>query len=334
MGTEKMTNPKAYVTRLIPEEGLEMVKGFCEAEVWEEELPPPREVLLEKIREIDGLLCLLTEKVDSELMDAAPKLRVVSNMAVGYDNIDVAEATRRGIVVGNTPGVLTDTTADLAFALMMAAARRIVEGMDYVRAGKWKTWGPKLLLGRDVHRATLGIIGLGRIGSAVAKRAKGFDMRILYYDINRRQDLEKEWGIEYADLDTLLSEADFVTVHTILSPETYHLISEREFKLMKKTAILINAARGPIVDPKALYEALRDGEIAYAALDVTEPEPIPPDDPLLTLDNIIVVPHIGSASIATRTKMATMAAENLIAGLKGEMPPYCVNPEALEKIRS
>jgi len=326
-----MIKPKVYVTRLIPERGLEMVREFCEARVWEGELPPPRDVLLKEVREIEGLLCLLTDKVDAELMDAAPRLKVVSNMAVGYDNIDVAEATKRGIVVGNTPGVLTDTTADLAFALLMAAARRVVEGDRFVRAGKWKTWGPKLLLGRDVHGATLGIIGLGRIGSAVAKRARGFDMRIFYYDIRRCEDLEKEWGIEYVDLDTLLAESDFVTVHTILSPETYHLIGERELKLMKKTAILVNAARGPLVDPKALYRALKEGEIAYAALDVTEPEPLPPDDPLLELENVIVVPHIGSASIATRTKMATMAAENLIAGLKGEVPPHCVNPEVFKK---
>lgn len=308
-----------------------MVRESCEARVWEGELPPPRDVLLKEVGEVEGLLCLLTEKVDAELMDAAPKLKVVSNMAVGYDNIDVAEATKRGIVVGNTPGVLTDTTADLAFALLMAGARRIVEGNDFVRAGKWKTWGPKLLLGRDVHGATLGIIGLGRIGSAVAKRARGFDMRILYYSRHRHRDLEEGLGIEYADLDTLLAESDFVTIHTVLSPETYHLIGERELKLMKDTAILVNSARGPIVDPKALYKALKEGEIAYAALDVTEPEPIPLDDPLLELENIIVVPHIGSASIATRTKMATMAAENLIAGLKGEMPPHCVNPEAFER---
>jgi len=326
-----MGKPKVYVTRLIPEEGLEMVREFCDAEVWEGELPPPREVLLEKVRDIEGLLCLLTDKVDAELMDAAPKLKVVSNYAVGYDNIDVAEATKRGIIVGNTPGVLTDTTADLAFALLMAAARRIVEADKFVRAGKWKTWGPRLFLGRDVHGATLGIIGFGRIGKAVAKRAMGFGMRILYYDIRRSEDLEKEWGVEYTDMDTLLRESDFVTIHTILSPETYHLISDREFKLMKKTAILVNAARGPIVDPKALYRALTEGEIAYAALDVTEPEPIPPDDPLLELDNIIIVPHIGSASYATRAKMATMAAENLIAGLKGEMPPNPVNPEVFEK---
>ncbi len=326
-----MAKPKVYVTRIIPEEGLKMVREFAETKVWEGELPPPREVILEEVKEIDGLLCLLTDKIDAEVMDAAPKLKVISNYAVGYDNIDIAEATKRGIIVGNTPGVLTDTTADLAFALLMAAARRIVEGDKFVRAGKWKTWGPTLLLGRDIHGATLGIIGLGRIGSTVAKRAKGFDMRILYYDIRRREDLEKELGVEYVDLDTLLAESDFVTIHTILSPETYHLIGEREFKLMKKTAILINAARGPIVDPKALYKALTEGEIAYAALDVTEPEPIPSDDPLLTLDNIIIVPHIGSASYATRAKMATMAAENLIAGLKGEMPPNPVNPEALGK---
>ena len=326
-----MTKPKVYVTRLIPERGLEMVKEFCEARVWEGELPPPRDVLLKEVREIEGLLCLLTEQVDAELMDAAPKLKVVSNMAVGYDNIDVAEAMQRGIVVGNTPGVLTDTTADLAFALLMAAARRIVEGDRFVRAGKWKTWGPKLLLGHDIHGATLGIIGLGRIGQAIARRARGFDMRILYYSSHRHRDLEEKLGVEYADLDTLLAESDFVTIHTILSPETYHLIGERELKLMKKTAMLVNAARGPLVDPKALYRALKEGEIAYAALDVTEPEPIPLDDPLLKLENIIVVPHIGSASIATRTKMATMAAENLIAGLKGEMPPHCVNPEVFEK---
>jgi glyoxylate reductase len=323
--------PKVYVTRLIPDEGLNMVKDFCDAEVWEGELPPPKEVIIEKVRDVEGLLCLLTDKIDAEVMDAAPKLRVISNYAVGFDNIEVEEATKRGIIVGNTPGVLTDTTADFAFALLMAAARRVVEGVDYVRAGKWKTWGPKLLLGHDIHGSTLGIIGLGRIGGAVARRARGFDMRILYYDIRRREDLEEELGVEYADLETVLKEADFVTLHTTLTPETYHLIGLRELKLMKKTAILINTSRGPVVDPKALYEALKDGEIAYAALDVTEPEPIQVDDPLLTLDNIIIVPHMASASRSTRGKMAVMAAENLIAGLKGEMPPNPVNPEVFKE---
>jgi len=319
--------PKVYVTRLIPKRGLEMVREVCETRVWEGELPPPREVLLEEVREIEGLLCLLTDRVDAELLDAAPNLKVVSNMAVGFDNIDVAECTQRGIPVGNTPGVLTDTTADFAFALLMAAARRIVEADHFVREGRWKTWGPTLLLGHDVHGATLGIIGFGRIGQAVARRARGFDMRILYYDIVRRQELEEEMGVEYTDMDTLLRESDFVTLHTILSPETHHLIGERELRLMKRTAILINTARGPIVDPKALYQALKEGWIAYAALDVTEPEPIPLDDPLLTLDNLVIAPHIASASHATRTRMATMAAANLIAGLRGERLPNCVNPE-------
>jgi glyoxylate reductase len=323
--------PDVYITRLIPEKGLEMVREVCETRVWKGELPPPREVLLDEVREIEGLLCLLTDKVDAELLDAAPKLKVVSNMAVGFDNIHVAECTKRGIPVGNTPGVLTDTTADLAFALLMVAARRIVEGDRFVREGRWKTWGPTLLLGYDIHGATLGIIGFGRIGQAVARRAEGFDMRILYYDIIRREELEEEMEIEYADIESLLRESDFVTLHTILSPETHHLIGERELKLMKETAILINSARGPIVDPKALYRALKEGWIAYAALDVTEPEPISMDDPLLTLDNLVIVPHLGSASHATRTKMATMAAANLIAGLKGERFPHCVNPEVYEK---
>lgn len=319
--------PKVFVSRIIPDQGLDLVKEFCNAEIWEDELPPPREALLSKVKDVEGLLCLLTDKVDAELLDNAPNLKVVSNYAVGFDNIDVPECTKRGIPVGNTPGVLTDTTADLTWALLMAAARRIVEGVDYVRAGRWKTWGPMLLLGRDVHGATLGIIGLGRIGSAVARRARGFDMRVLYYSRHRHHDLEEELGIEYADLDTLLAESDFVTIHTILSPETYHLIGEREFQLMKETAVLVNAARGPIVDPEALYKALKEGQIAYAALDVTEPEPINMDSPLLELDNIIIVPHIGSASYATRGKMAEMAARNLIAGLKGERLPNCVNPE-------
>ena len=319
--------PKVFVSRPIPAQGLDLVKESCDAEIWEGELPPPRDVLLSKVKDIEGLFCLLTERVDAELLDNAPNLKVVSNMAVGFDNIDAAECTTRGIPVGNTPGVLTDTTADLAWALLMAGARRIVEGMDYVRARKWKTWGPMLLMGQDVYGATLGIIGLGRIGATVAKRATGFDMRILYYDVRRREDLETEWELEYVDLDTLLRESDFVTIHTILSPETHHLIGEREFQLMKETAVLVNAARGPIVDPEALHKALKEGQIAYAALDVTEPEPINMDNPLLELDNIIIVPHIGSASYATRGKMAEMAACNLIAGVKGERLPTCVNPE-------
>lgn len=319
--------PRVYVTRILPEKAWEMIEGFCEAEVWEEELPPPREVLFEKVKEIEGLLCLLTDEIDAPLMDRAPRLKVISNCAVGYDNIDVEAATERGIIVGNTPGVLTETTADLTFALLMATARRIPEATRFVRAGKWKTWGLTLLLGRDIYGATLGIVGMGRIGSAVAKRAVGFDMKILYYDVARREDLEERLGVTFTDLETLLRESDFVTLHVPLTEETHHLIGRKELEMMKPTAILSNTSRGPIVDQGALYDALKSGQIAAVGLDVTDPEPISPDDPLLSLDNCVVLPHIGSASIATRTKMATMATENLIAGLKGEMPPNAVNPE-------
>ncbi|MER3545657.1 MAG: D-glycerate dehydrogenase [Chloroflexota bacterium] len=323
--------PVVFITRRIPDQGLLLILGQCQAEVWPEETPPPREVLLEKVRQCDGLLSLLTDKIDVTLMDNAPRLRVVSNMAVGFDNIDVAAATERGILVGNTPEVLTDTTADFAFALLMATARRIGEAIDYVRAGKWKTWGPMLLLGQDVHGATLGLIGLGRIGSAVARRAQGFNMRVLYYDVVRRQDLEQQMGIIYTDLDTLLAESDFVSLHAPLTPQTRHIINADSLRKMKPTAILINTARGPLVDSQALYEALRDGVIAYAGLDVTDPEPIPMDDPLLTLPNCLIVPHIASASVATRGKMAELAARNLLAGLRGEVLPTHLNPEALAR---
>lgn len=323
--------PRVYVTRILPEKAWEMIEGFCEAEVWEEELPPPREVLFEKVKEIEGLLCLLTDEIDAPLMDRAPRLKVISNCAVGYDNIDVQAATKRGIIVGNTPGVLTETTADLTFALLMATARRIPEATRFVRAGKWKTWGLTLLLGRDIYGATLGIVGMGRIGSVVAKRATGFGMKILYYDVARREDLEERLGVTFTDLETLLRESDFVTLHVPLTEETHHLIGRKELEMMKPTAILINTSRGPIVDQGVLYDALKSGQIAAVGLDVTDPEPISPDDPLLSLDNCVVLPHIGSASIATRTKMATMAAENLIAGLKGEMPPNAVNPEVFSR---
>jgi glyoxylate reductase len=305
------------------------VEAFCQADVWEEELPPPRAVILERVKDVDGLLSLLTDEIDAEVMAAAgPSLKVISNYAVGFDNIDVEAATQRGIPVGNTPGVLTDTTADFAFALLMAAARRIVEGDNYVRDGRWKTWGPRLLLGQDVTGATLGVVGFGRIGKGMAKRAQGFDMRIMYADPLCEDDpYAAEIGAQCVDLETLLRSADFVSVHVPLNEETHHLIDAQALAQMKPTAVLINTARGPVVDPDALFAALKAGTIRYAALDVTEPEPIPADSPLLTLDNIIVVPHIASASVATRGKMARMAAANLIAGLKGERLPNCVNPE-------
>lgn len=323
--------PKVFITRMLPQKALDLILPACDAEVWQDELPPPRELLLQKARDLDGLLSLLTDKVDTTLMDSAPNLKVVSNCAVGFDNIDVPAATQRGIAVGNTPGVLTETTADFAFALMMAAARRLVEGDRYTREGKWKTWGLTVLLGQDVYGATLGLVGLGRIGAAMAKRARGFDMRVLYYDPTRHEDLEKQFGITYTDLENLVRESDFVSVHTPLTNETRHLVNADLLHKMKKTAILINTARGPIVDQAALYAALRDGIIAGAALDVTDPEPIPQTEPLLTLDNCIIAPHIASASVTTRTKMSLMAAENLLAGLRGEKLPNPVNPEVKQK---
>ncbi|MCF6097121.1 D-glycerate dehydrogenase [Thermovorax subterraneus] len=321
---------KVFVTRIIPEEGLNILREMADIKVWQEELPPPREVLLKEVEEVDGLLSLLTDKIDAELMDRAKKLKIVSNYAVGYDNIDLEEATKRGIMVTNTPGVLTETTADLTFALLMATARRIVEGDKFVRAGKWKTWGPMLLLGQDIYGATLGLIGLGRIGYAVAKRAKGFDMKVMYYDQVRNEKAEQELGLEFVTLEKLLKESDFVSIHVPLTPQTRHLINEKTLSLMKKNAILINTARGPIVDEKALYEALVNNRIAGAGLDVMDPEPPSMDNPLLRLDNVVLLPHIGSASVATRTKMAIMAAENLVAGLKGEIPPNLVNKDVLK----
>jgi glyoxylate reductase len=323
--------PRVFVSRMIPDEGLNLIRAECEMDLWQGELPPPHDVLLAQVRDKDGLLSLLTDKIDSALMDMNPRLKVVSNMAVGYDNIDIKAATERGLPVGNTPGVLTDTTADFAFTLLMAAARRVVEGADYARAGKWKTWGPKLLTGQDVHGATLGIVGFGRIGQGMARRASGFDMRVLYHDVSRREDLEKPMGVVYADMETLLAQSDFITIHTDLNDQTRHMFNAGAFAKMKPSAILINTARGPIVDPDALNHALKNGKLRAAALDVTEPEPIPADSPLLTLPNCLIVPHIASASVATRAKMAEMAAYNLLSGLSGARLPTCVNPEVYER---
>ena len=325
--------PKVFVARLIPEEGLAKVTEATDATIWPDELPPPREKLLAAVEGCDGVLTLLTDRVDAEFLDRAGKqLKVVSNYAVGFDNVDVPECTRRGIPVGNTPGVLTETTADLAFALLMAAARRLPEADRYVRAGKWRTWGPMLLLGPDVHGATIGIVGFGRIGQALAKRAAGFGMRILYHDVNRLpDDVTKPLGATYTPLEELLATADFVSLHVNLTPETRHLIDAAALRRMKNSAVLVNTSRGPVVDGHALFEALRDGEISAAGLDVTDPEPLPADDPLLTLDNCLVVPHIASASRATRAKMAEMAAANLLAGLRGERLPTPVNPEVYDR---
>ncbi len=324
-----MAKPKVFVSRVIPEEGLARVREATDATIWEDELPPPRDQLLSAVEGCDGILTLLTDRVDDELLDrAGPQLKVVSNFAVGFDNIDVPACTRRRLPVGNTPGVLTETTADLAWALLMASARRLVEGNRYVRDGKWKTWGPMLLMGPDVHGATIGIVGFGRIGQAVARRAKGFGMRIVYHDLQRvPKSVEAEFDATYMTLEGLLGESDFVSLHTVLSPETKGLINAERLGWMKPTAVLVNTSRGPVVDSMALVEALRDGTIAAAALDVTDPEPLPADHPLVGLDNCLVVPHIASASRATRGKMASMAAANLLAGIRGDRLPTPVNPE-------
>lgn len=327
-----MSKPRVFVARQVFQEALDMISAEADLEVWTDEMPPSREVLLKKVSGVDGLLSLLTDKIDGELMDAAPNLRAISQIAVGYENIDIAEATSRGIPVGYTPGVLTGTTADMAFALLMAAARKLIPGADAVRSGKWRTWHPLHFLGQDIFGSTLGILGMGRIGLEMAKRAKGFDMPILYNDVIRRSPEEEElFNMTFSDLDTVLQNSDFISVHVNLTPETYHLIGERALRLMKDTAVLVNAARGPVVDPKALYLALKDGVIAAAGLDVTEPEPIPADDPLVGLDNCLIVPHIASASVATRLRMSTLAAENLIAGLNRQPMPNCVNPEVYQQ---
>lgn len=317
--------PKVYVTRHLPVSAFNELTLVCDVEIWDEEYPPAYKLILDKIADKEGILCLLTDLVDDRMMASAPELKVISQCAVGYDNIDVASASARGIAVGNTPGVLTDATADFAFTLLMAAARRVVEGADYVRAGKWNTWGLTLLLGQEIHGATLGLVGFGRIGQAVAKRARGFDMRILYHDRVPQPDAEEEFGAHYCQLEQLLAESDFVSLHVNLTPETLGLMADGEFALMKPEAVLINTARGPVVDSEALYRALRDGQIAYAALDVTDPEPLPAGHKLLTLPNIIVAPHIASATVTSRTQMAMMAVRNLIAGVKGEPLPFPVN---------
>lgn len=317
--------PRVFVSRKMRDAGLNLVLEFCDADVWDEEMPPARDVLLEKVRGVDGLLTMLTDRVDAELLDAAgPQLKVVSNHAVGFDNVVVADATARGIPVGNTPGILTDATADLAFALLLAAARRVVELEKYIRAGKWKTWHPSMLLGMDLAGKTLGLVGFGRIGQAVAKRAVGFDLRIVFYDPTGKP----EFGaIKMNSLDELLHESDFVSVHTPLNESTRHMVNADFLSKMKPNAVFVNTSRGPVVDQAALYEALKAKQIFAAGLDVTDPEPLPLDSPLLTLENCVIVPHIGSASERTRDAMARLAAENLIAGLKGERLPHCINPE-------
>ncbi len=323
-----MSRPCVFVTRRIMPEALDLIAGAAALEVWPEEAPPSPEILRQKAAGAAGILTNIMDRVDAPLLDAAPGLRVISQLAVGLDNVDVAEATRRGIPVGYTPGVLAQATADTAFALLLAAARRIGESERWVRGGHWTlAFHPLRWLGVDVHGKTLGIVGLGQIGLEMAKRGRGFDMKLLYHSRTRRPEAEARYGLVYADLPTLLAAADFVSLHVPLTPETRHYIGAAELRLMKPSAVLVNAARGPVVDSRALYTALREGWIYAAGLDVTDPEPIPADDPLLTLENVVIAPHIGSASVAARGAMCMLAARNLIAGLRGEPLEQCANPE-------
>ncbi len=318
-----------FVTREIPSEGLDIIRSNFETLVWQLEVPPTRHEIVEKAKGCAGLVTLLTDPIDSVVIQSLPDLKVIAQYAVGFDNIDVKFATSRGIVVTNTPGVLTETTADLTWALIMAAARGIPRADRYVKEGKWKVgWGPMLLLGNDVYGATLGVIGMGRIGSAVAHRAKGFSMRILFADVSENEttrDVERELGASRTDLETLLREADIVTIHVPLNPNTREMIGERELSMMKPGAVLVNTSRGAVINEFALADALRSGHLCAAGLDVFNEEPLPADSPLLELRNVILTPHIASASFATRARMATMCAENLIAALRGERPPNVVN---------
>lgn len=326
-----MSKPKVFVTRNIPDKGFELIKEFCDVDLWADELPPSRADLLQHVRGVDALLCLLTDKIDAEVMDTAGKqLKVISNFAVGFDNIDVHAATARKIPVGNTPDVLTDATADFAFALMLSVGRHLMEGARYVRNDQWKTWSPMLYLGVELKGATLGLVGFGRIGKAMARRAMGFDMNVIYFDPKEtKPDLDIK--ATSVDFETLLADSDFISLHTPLTAATHHLIGSESLAKMKPNAVLVNTSRGPVVDLDALYEALKEGRIFGAGLDVTEPEPLPLEHPLFTLDNIIITPHIASASKSARDKMSWIAAKNLIAGLKGEHLPNCVNPQVYTK---
>lgn len=323
-----MSKPKVFATRIIPDAGLKKIREFCDAEVWSDPLPPPADVLRQKVADCEGLLSLLTERIDGPLMDAAPRLKVISNYAVGFNNIDVPAATARGIAVGNTPGVLTEATADMAFALLISAARRIVEGHRYTIDGHWKTWEPLGHIGQDLSGRTIGIVGMGRIGFVMAKRCHGgWGMRVLYHDVYRNEQVERDLGAKQVDFDTLLAESDFISVHTDLNDKTRGMFNAAAFRRMKPTAVFVNTARGPLVVEPDLADALRSGTIFAAGLDVTDPEPPTLDNPLLKLPNVIVAPHIASATVSSRDGMAEIAADNLIAGLEGRPLRAWVNPE-------
>ncbi len=328
-----MFKPRVYVTRQIFPDALDLIEKSAELEIWPDEEPPSPEQLREALADVDGAIINVMDRIDATLLDAAPKLRVLSQVAVGLDNIDIPEATKRQILVGYTPGVLAKATADLAFALLLAVARRVVESDKWVREGNWKiSHHPMFWLGSEVNGSTLGILGLGGIGLETAKRALGFDMKVLYHSRTRKRDMEAQYGFKYASLKRVLTESDFLSIHVPLTPKTNRFIGEKQLKMMKSTAILINLSRGAVLDTDALYKALTEGWIAGAGLDVFDPEPVPKDHPVLGLDNVVVLPHIGSASNRSRRDMHLLAARNLVAGLKGERLEHCVNPELYESL--
>ena len=328
-----MFKPRVYVTRQIFPDALDLIEKTAELELWPDEEPPTPEQLREAMADVEGAIINVMDRIDAPLLDAAPKLRVLSQVAAGLDNIDIPEATKREILVGYTPGVLAKSTADLAFALLLAVARRVVESDKWVREGNWKiSHHPMFWLGSEVNGSTLGILGLGGIGLETAKRGLGFEMKIIYHSRTRKPELEAEYGFKYATLNRVLAQSDFLSIHVPLTPETNRFIGEKQLKKMKSTAILINLSRGPVVDTDALYKALTEGWIAGAGLDVFDPEPVPADHPLLGLDNVVVLPHIGSASNRSRRDMHLLAARNLVAGLKGERLEECANPELYESL--
>lgn len=328
-----MNKPKVLITRQLLPEALDQVSEFADMEVWPDTYPPSPEELGTLLKDKHGVLTTIMDRIDASAMDSAPNLKVVSQLGVGVDHIDVDEATKRRILVGNTPGVLAKATADIAFALLMSAARRVSEGDHWVHDKQWElAFHPLHWLGVDVHSTTLGIVGLGETGLEMVKRAQGFDMKVIYYSRTRKPDLEAKYSIEFVDFKDLLQTADFVSLHVAYTPETHFLIGEPEFKLMKPTSILVNAARGPVVDPKALYDALNQNIIYAAGLDVTYPEPISPDDPLLDLKNVVITPHMGSSAISTRRNTMYMAVENMAAGLEGRKLVACVNPSLYQDL--
>jgi glyoxylate reductase len=323
-------NYRVFVTRKIPKIGLDLITEKYDVDVWSHEHPPTAQEIVERGAGCIGLITLLSDNISNEVLEKLPKLKVIAQYAVGYDNIDITEATRRGIIVTNTPGVLTETTADLTWALLIAASRRIVEADRYIREKKWDVaWGPEMLLGTDIFGTTLGIVGMGRIGQAVARRSSGFNMKILYYSRTRNEEIEVELNAKQVDLHTLLRESDIVTLHIPLNSETHHLISKAELEMMKDDSILVNTSRGKVVDEDALYTALKERHIGSAGLDVFRDEPISKDSPMFDLQNVVITPHIGSASKNTRDIMSRMCADNLIAALDGNRPPNIVNPEVL-----